>query len=154
MRMEYNAQLDQFETIQVNGGVNLNNRVVTNVGWSQRKYVYIVNPALQPPNNFLSSQTNLNFGGGKVGGTYSFDVNLSDMAMVQQRIGFFYNAQCCGIGIEYQSFNYPNVSRFIISKDRRFNISFTLAGVGTFSNILGAFGIGQGATGTFGGRSY
>jgi lipopolysaccharide assembly outer membrane protein LptD (OstA) len=154
LRLEYNAQLDEFETIQVNGNFNFNDRVQSNVGWSQRKFVYIVNPALRPPNNFLSSQTIVNAAHGKVGGNYGFDVNLSDMALVQQRIGFFYNAQCCGIGIEYQSFNYPNVSRFIISQDRRFNISFTLAGVGTFSNILGAFGIGQGTTGTYGGKSY
>src|SRR4029453_15037132 len=133
---------------------NFGDRVRTNVGWSQRKFVYIVNPDLRPPNNFLSSQTTVNVLGGRVGGNYNFDVNLSDGTLVQQRIGFFYNAQCCGLGVEYQSFNYPNVSRFIIPQDRRLNISFTLAGIGTFSNILGAFGIGQGATGTFGGRSY
>ena len=56
--------------------------------------------------------------------------------------------------VEYQAFNYPNVSRFVVSKDRRFNINFTLAGVGSFSNILGAFGIGQGATGTSGTKRY
>jgi lipopolysaccharide assembly outer membrane protein LptD (OstA) len=153
LRLEYNAQLDEFETIQVNGAFNFGNKVRSNVGWSQRKFIYIVNPALRPPNNFLSSQTTVNLAEGRIGGNYGFDVNLSDLALVQQRIGFFYNAQCCGIGVEYQSFNYPNVSRFIVSQDRRFNISFTLAGVGTFSNILGAFGIGQGATGTFGGSS-
>ena len=27
-----------------------------------------------------------------------------------------------------------------VTKDRRFNISFTLAGIGTFSNLFGAFG--------------
>jgi LPS-assembly protein len=154
LRLEYNAQLDEFETVQVNGAFNFGNRVVSNVGWSQRKYVYIVNPDLRPPNNFLSSQTTVNLLRGTVGGVYSFDMNLSEKSLVQQRIGFFYNAQCCGIGIEYQAYNYPNVSRFIIPQDKRFNISFTLAGVGTFSNILGAFGIGQGATGTFGGKSY
>ncbi len=73
---------------------------------------------------------------------------------MQQRIGFFYNAQCCGVGIEYQAFNYPNRAASSCRKDRRFNISFTLAGVGSFSNILGAFGIGQGATGMSGGRAY
>jgi len=35
-----------------------------------------------------------------------------------------------------------------VPQDRRFNISFTLAGLGSFSNVLGAFGVGQGATGT------
>jgi hypothetical protein len=31
-----------------------------------------------------------------------------------------------------------------IAQDRRFNISFTLAGIGTFSNLFGAFGGQQG----------
>jgi hypothetical protein len=31
-----------------------------------------------------------------------------------------------------------------IPQDRRFNISFTLAGIGSFSNALGAFGGQQG----------
>ena len=35
----------------------------------------------------------------------------------------------------------------VVKQDRRFNISFTLAGLGSFSNALGAFGVGQGATG-------
>ena len=96
----------------------------------------------------------MNLGRAHIGGTYNFDFDLSDKTLVQQRIGFFYNAQCCGVGVEYQAFNYPNISRFIVSKDRRFNLSFTLAGLGSFSNVLGAFGIGQGATGTSGGKHY
>jgi LPS-assembly protein len=154
LRLEYNDQLGEFETIQANGTVNAGTWLQTTGGWSQRKYVHIVNPLLRPPNNFLSSRTNFNVGSGRVGGAYHFDYNLSEQSLVQQRIGFFYNAQCCGVGIEYQAYNYPNISRFIVPQDRRFNISFTLAGVGSFSNILGAFGIGQGATGTAGGRRF
>jgi lipopolysaccharide assembly outer membrane protein LptD (OstA) len=154
LRLEYNQEAGEFETIQANGTVNAGEWLQTTGGWSQRKYLQIVNPQFRPPNNFLSSRTNVNLGRSHIGGAYHFDFNLSDKTLVQQRIGFFYNAQCCGLGIEYQAFNYPNISRFIVSKDRRFNISFTLAGVGSFSNILGAFGIGQGATGTSGGKHY
>lgn len=154
LRLEYNEEFGEFETIQLNGTYNAGTWLSTAGGWSQRKYVQnIINPILQQPNNFLNSRTVVNLGDGHVGGTYNFDLNLSDNTLVQQRIGFFYNAQCCGVGIEYQAFNYPNSSRFVVSKDRRFNISFTLAGVGAVSNFLGAFGIGQGATGTMGSRS-
>ena len=53
----------------------------------------------------------------------------------------FYNAQCCGVSFEYQAFNYPNnPNQFLLPSDRRFNMSFTLAGVGSFSNFFGAFG--------------
>jgi hypothetical protein len=69
---------------------------------------------------------------------------------VQQRIGLTYNAQCCGIGFEYQSFNFPNATYLLVNQDKRFNITFTLAGIGTFSNLLGAFGVGQGANGVYG----
>jgi LPS-assembly protein len=154
LRLEFNEEAGEFETIQANGTVNAGEWLQTTGGWSQRKYLQIIDPLVRPPNNFLSSRTNVNLGRSHIGGAYHFDFNLSDKTLVQQRIGFFYNAQCCGVGIEYQAFNYPNQSRFVVSKDRRFNLSFTLAGVGSFSNILGAFGIGQGATGTSGGKAY
>ena len=51
----------------------------------------------------------------------------------------YYNAQCCGLILEFQQFNYPNlVNPLLIPQDRRFNISFSLGGIGTFSNFLGA----------------
>ena len=65
--------------------------------------------------------------------------------IIQQRWTGFYNAQCCGLDIEYQEYNFPSDSRFPIPKDRRFNLSFTLAGIGTFSNFFGAFGGGGSA---------
>ena len=57
----------------------------------------------------------------------------------------FYNAQCCGVAFEFQTFNfsgyyyYPGY-RPPVTVDRRFAISFTLAGLGTFSNFFGALG--------------
>ena len=63
--------------------------------------------------------------------------------LVQQRIGFFYNAQCCGIVFEYQEYNFGAFGGNTIPKDRRFNIGFTLAGLGTFSNFFGNFGGGN-----------
>ena len=78
-----------------------------------------------------------------LGGAYQFYLNLSDGTLVEQRLGVFYNAQCCGVSFEFQSYNYPNnPNRFILPHDRRFNMSFTLAGVGSFSNFFGAFGGG------------
>ena len=62
---------------------------------------------------------------------------------MNQRYVAFYNAQCCGVSVEFQAFNYPpDQSRFLLPQDRRFNMSFTLAGVGSFSNFFGAFGGG------------
>jgi hypothetical protein len=47
-------------------------------------------------------------------------------------------AQCCGLQLEFQKFHL--VSSAPIPSDRRFNVSFVLAGLGTFSNFFGAFG--------------
>ena len=52
----------------------------------------------------------------------------------------FYNAQCCGINIEYQTYNLGGLVELRRPQDHRFNLSFTLAGIGTFSNFFGAFG--------------
>ena len=56
---------------------------------------------------------------------------------LQQRYFAYYNAQCCGVLVEYQTYNIVGLAD---PQDRRFNVSFTLAGIGTFSNFLGAFG--------------
>ena len=64
------------------------------------------------------------------------------MRFFSSAISAYYNAQCCGFNVEYQTFNYANSFVTTVQQDRRFNISFTLAGIGTFSNFLGAFGVG------------
>ena len=48
--------------------------------------------------------------------------------------------------MEYQTFNYGGsfAAPQGLTQDHRFNVSFTLAGVGTFSNMFGAFGGQQG----------
>ena len=73
----------------------------------------------------------------RVGGTYSFHYDLFRNQFLQQRYFAYYNAQCCGVLVEYQTYNIVGLS---IPQDRRFNVSFTLAGIGTFSNFFGAFG--------------
>lgn len=73
--------------------------------------------------------------------SYSITRDMNRGYNVQQSIGWSYNAQCCGLAVDYQAFNYPELSAlFPVSADRRINISFTLAGLGTFQNMFGAFG--------------
>ena len=79
--------------------------------------------------------------GGRLGASYSFNYDLRRDTFLQQRYTAYYNAQCCGVAVEYQTFDYGDSSAGRgISEDKRFNLSFTLAGIGTFSNIFGAFG--------------
>jgi hypothetical protein len=60
--------------------------------------------------------------------------------MLQQRVSGFYNAQCCGLAMEYQTYNYGAASLSPIPADHRFFLSFTLAGLGNFSPMNGALG--------------
>ena len=58
-------------------------------------------------------------------------------------IRLYYNAQCCGIRVDYQVFNFQGLgTRALIEQDRRFTLSFTLAGLGTFTNNFGGVGGG------------
>ena len=88
--------------------------------------------------NFVQAGTNVRTARNTLGGTYDFHYDITNSKLIQQRILGYYNAQCCGVTLEYQRFNYGIVFNPNIQEDRRFNISFTLAGIGTFSNFLGA----------------
>jgi hypothetical protein len=78
-------------------------------------------------------------------GTYDFNYDIKNKSFLNQRIIAHYNTQCCGLAVEYQKFNYGTRSGTIgVPIDHRFNLSFTLAGIGTFSDLFGAFGGQQG----------
>ena len=42
--------------------------------------------------------------------------------------------------MEYQVYNLGGLGLSGLQQDKRFNLSFSLAGIGTFSNLLGSFG--------------
>ena len=96
------------------------------------------------PTNSLNGSTRLNLMGGRLGGDYSINWDIEREVVIQQRITAFYNAQCCGIILEYQQYNPGGFTGSTLPQDRRFNLGFTLAGIGTFSNFFG----------NMGGRSY
>jgi LPS-assembly protein len=143
-RIEYNAQTGDWESIGVSGGLSLPRWVTARAGWSRQQYATSTTTTATS-SNFFNTDTTFRLWDGKVGGRYALDANLADGSLVQQRIGGFYHAQCCGVSLEYQAWNYGTSSSVLIPKDRRLSLSFTLAGLGSFSNVLGVFGIGQGA---------
>ena len=109
-------------------------------GWTRQAFASIDRRI--PPSNLIQTTANLRFAGGKYGGTVTYNYDVARSSLLNQRYVGFYSAQCCGVSFEYQSFNFPADPRFYVPKDRRFNMSFTLAGVGSFSNFFGAFGGG------------
>ena len=90
------------------------------------------------PNSYLSGSTSLHSPNGHFTGTYALSWDLTHSTIVTQNVLATYMAQCCGLQMEFQKFHL--VSSAPIPSDRRINISFVLAGLGTFSNFFGAFG--------------
>jgi hypothetical protein len=90
--------------------------------------------------HFINTQTTVRAKDNRVGTTYSFNYDVLHSSMVQQQITGFYNAQCCGLAFQYQTFNYGANSYLPIPSDHRFFLSFTLAGLGNFSPFNGAMG--------------
>jgi len=142
LRTEWDPTAHALRTLAASGGFN-NDWIQTTAGWSQRRYIPTLSGFDVEANatNYLNGTTNIRRAGGRVGGSYSFNYDLRGDAFLQQRYTAYYNAQCCGVGIEYQTFNFRgSVAGAGLAQDRRFNLSFTLAGIGTFSNLFGAFG--------------
>jgi LPS-assembly protein len=138
-RTEYDTQFHALRTLAANGGLRAG-WVLTQAGWSQTRYVPGYN-TLAAASHFLNDATTVRRPGGMFGGTYVFNYDLKNGAFVNQRLIASYNSQCCGVAVEYQKFNFGTASSAVgVPVDRRFNISFTLAGIGTFSDIFGAFG--------------
>ena len=95
----------------------------------------------EPADDYLSASTSLGFFNGAATGTYSLSWDIGRSTIVSQNVMASYMAQCCGLQLEFQNFNYPEFeSSFPIPSDRRINFTFVLAGLGTFSNFFGTFG--------------
>jgi len=92
----------------------------------------------EKPNSYLSGSTSLHSPTGHFTGTYALSWDITHSTIVTQNVLATYMAQCCGLQMEFQKFHL--VSSAPIASDRRINISFVLAGLGTFSNFFGAFG--------------
>jgi hypothetical protein len=75
----------------------------------------------------------------RFGTNAGFKLDVKQKQFLERSFSAFYNAQCCGVSVDYQI---VNISPFGVSlqTDHRFNFSFTLAGIGSFSNPLGSFG--------------
>jgi LPS-assembly protein len=134
MSLEYDQDMPGVRSISLRG-TSTTDWVQASAGWSGRRY------APTYFDHYLSLDATVRAPQNRVGGTYGLNYDFYRGLMVQQRILGYYNAQCCGIAVEYQAFQFAFVDpRYGVPKDRRFNISFTLAGIGTFASPFGAFG--------------
>jgi LPS-assembly protein len=142
-RAEYDTQFHALRTMAVNGGLT-EGWVNTSVSWSQTRFIPGLN-SITSSSHFLNPAVSVRRPDHALSGSYVFNFDIKERAFVNQRIIANYNTQCCGVVVEYQKYNYGLATSAVgVPHDRRFNISFTLAGIGTFSDIFGAFSGQQG----------
>ena len=110
-----------------------------NATWSKRQVI----PGLLGYDNplsadhFVTAAARVRKPGGGASIGYSTTYDVLRERMLQQRFTGFYNAQCCGVAVDYAV---TNLSHLGLRNDKRFSISLTLAGIGSFTNPLGVFG--------------
>ena len=139
MSMEFDARYQKLRTISVNTSYSWAQQLQTTVGWSKKAFIAERAGFNDPTqlDHYINTSTTARTKDNRYGVTYSFNYDLLRSSMLQQRLTGFYNAQCCGIAVEYQTFNY---SLSLLPSDHRFFLSFTLAGLGNFSPFNGAMG--------------
>jgi len=140
-RAEFDSKYRSLRTISTTATYNWSARLNTTVGWSKKNYI----PELAGFNDprsldqYLNANTNVHTRDNRVGGAYTFNYDILHSSFLQQQFTGFYNAQCCGIALQYQTFNYGGLGSLSpIPADHRFFLSFTLAGIGNFSPFNGA----------------
>jgi hypothetical protein len=134
-RFEYDVHGEGLHVITTAGTVSVG-RSSSSINYSR----YRRRSTLNPESSMTWSST-LNMLQGRARGAYSLTWDIGRSGILSQSIGLSYLAQCCGIQADFQKFKYPQSrSNFPIASDRRFNVAFVLAGLGTFSNFFGAFG--------------
>ena len=93
------------------------------------------------PSTFVQGSTSMRWLDGRATGTYNLSWDIGRSYIVSQGAMLSYLAQCCGLTMEFQKFNYASLGvNLATPSDVRFNFGFILAGLGTFSNFFGAFG--------------
>jgi LPS-assembly protein len=146
-RTEWDPSAHALRSIAANANFSSGTWLNGSAGWSQRRYIPDL-PGFDDPNladQYINAVVNTRSARNKFGAAYNFNYDVSNDRFLNQRWMAYYNSQCCGVGVEYQTFNLEgSFVQTSLTKDRRFNISFTLAGIGTFSNLFGAFGGQQG----------
>jgi LPS-assembly protein len=137
-RAEFDARHRELRSTSLSSSYNWTTRLQTSVGWNRRYFIEQLPEFANPDslNHDLNVDTRMSTINNRFGGSYSMNFDVQDASMRQQRINAYYNAQCCGLAFEYQTFNYG--ARFSTPVDHRFFMSFTLAGLGNFSPFSGA----------------
>jgi hypothetical protein len=149
LRTEYDTKFKAIRTVSASGTHHQGSWLDVNGSWSVRRFIKGL-PGFDDPNrkdHYLNASTHLRTPRNRFGTAYSFSWDIGRGSLLQQRVTGYYNAQCCGVAAEFQAYNF-NTMRTLsgVPQDKRFTISVTLAGIGTFSPPFGGLGGTQGTT--------
>jgi hypothetical protein len=141
-RTEWDPTVHTLRTLSASGSFRNAQWLDVSAGWSLRRHIPELPDFSDPASatHYLNAATTIRSRSNRLGGSYSVNYDFRQDFFLQQRIQAYYNAQCCGIVMEFQTMNFQGIPGITVPQDRRFNISFSLAGIGTFSNFLGALG--------------
>ena len=96
-------------------GTNLNGTLRTEADQCDRRLEPAGLCAADAPSGFVSeartcvnAQSDFRLKQSRFGGRVEFQYDFATSTLLNQRYVGFYNAQCCGVSFEYQSFNYSN----------------------------------------------
>jgi LPS-assembly protein len=134
VRLEYDVTGIGLQTVSAGGSIR-SEPVTTSLNYSR-----VRQEKDRLSSHYLSASNTFRLADGRVAGTYALSWDLERAYVVSQGITASYMAQCCGVQVEYQQFNYPDTTAFPVSSDRRINFGVVLAGLGPISNFFGAFG--------------
>jgi LPS-assembly protein len=141
-RAEYDTQFHAFRTMAADGTLDWRNWLQASAGWSQRRYIPGLSGFDDPTrlDHYLNGLMNVRLKQNRYGGMYQANYDVLRSSFLQQRMMAYYNAQCCGFSVEYQTYDLSQLGYSPVNKDRRLSFSFTLAGIGTFANPFGSMG--------------
>ncbi len=138
VRAEFDARYHSLRTISLTAGYSLTSLLTTSVQWSKKslipELVGFNDPAFL--DHSIGATTNVHTRDNRYGASYQFNYDVLRSNLVQQQVSGYYNAQCCGLAFQYQTYNFGAQST--LPADHRFFLSFTLAGLGNFSPFNGA----------------
>ncbi len=135
-RAEFDSRYHTLRSIAANGTYSWARRVDATAGWAKTNQVAATGTTTS--SHFLNTSTNVHTSNNRYGAIYAMNWDIFRSTVQQQRMSAFYNAQCCGLAFEYQTYSFGSSS--VIPADHRFFLSFTLAGLGNFSPLNGGLG--------------
>lgn len=142
-RGEFNPYKSAFMTLGAAGTYALRDAVTLSAGWSKRRFIAGL-PGYdfeRSATHYLNADATFRFSQNRFGGSLSANYDIKNGAFLQRRLVAYYNAQCCGVTASYQTYDFGGLRPSALAEDRRFSISISLAGIGSFAPPFSGGGV-------------